>query len=136
MKVLLIDPAGTQRYVTHNAGLAFLSSALLARGHEVVVLDLNNYEYSDDEVARYARAFKPDWIGASVKTALVSSAERTMRAVRKQRPEARTVIGGPHIGVLGTEYMAGQDIYEYGMVGEGEHTFTELIEGNNPDTIP
>ena len=46
MKVLLIDPAGAQRYVTHNAGLAYLSSALLARQHEVRVLDMNNYDFS------------------------------------------------------------------------------------------
>ncbi len=26
MRVLMIDPAGAQRYVTHNAGLAYLSS--------------------------------------------------------------------------------------------------------------
>ena len=62
------------RNVLANAGLAYLSSALIARGHEVRVVDMNNYGYTDQEVADYAQNFKPDWIGASVKTALVSSA--------------------------------------------------------------
>lgn len=136
MKVLLIDPAGSQRYVTHNAGLAFLSSALQARGHEVRVLDLNNYDYTDEEAAKYAGIFKPDWIGISVKTALVSSAERTMRALLKQWPGARTIIGGPHIGVLGAGYMARQDLYEFGLAGEGERALPDLIEGKSPETIP
>jgi anaerobic magnesium-protoporphyrin IX monomethyl ester cyclase len=136
MKVLLIDPAGSQRYLTHNAGLAFLSSALLARGHEVRVLDLNNYEYTDDEAAQYARTFKPDWIGASVKTALVRSAERTLKAIRTRWESARTIIGGPHVGVLGAGYMAGQDLYEFGLAGEGERALLDLIDAKNPESIP
>ena len=120
MKVLLIDPAGAQRYVTHNAGLAYLSSALLARDHEVKVLDMNNYDFTNDEVAAYAKQYKPDWVGASVKTALVSSAERTMRAIRAAWPHARTMVGGAHIGVTGAGYMSTQDVYEFGLTGEGE----------------
>ncbi len=135
MRVLLIDPAGAQRYVTHNAGLAFLSGALLARGHDVRVLDLNNYDCSDDEAAEYARAFKPHWVGASVKTALVSSAEKTMRAVLSSCPDAHTIAGGPHISVLRESYLSRQDVFEYGLAGEGEVAFPDLIEGKNPREI-
>lgn len=122
--------------MTHNAGLAFLSSALLQRGYDVRVLDLNNYEYSDEEAGRYARGYEPDWIGVSVKTALVSSAEKTMRAIRADWPGARTIIGGPHIGVLGMPYLAQQDLYEFGLVGEGERALPDLIEGKAPHSIP
>ena len=131
MKVLLIDPAGAQRYVTHNAGLAYLSSALLARDHEVRVLDMNNYDFTNDEVAAYARQFKPDWVGASVKTALVSPPKRTMRAIRAAWPHARTMVGGAHIGVTGAGYMSTQDVYEFGLTGEGERAVPDLIEGKD-----
>ncbi|MBI4472373.1 MAG: radical SAM protein [Acidobacteria bacterium] len=136
MRILLIDPSGAQRYVTHNAGLAYLSSALMARGHGVRVLDMNNYSYTNDEVAEYALTFKPDWVGASVKTALVSSAERTMRAIREVWPHARTIAGGAHIGVAATAYMSKQDVYEFGLTGEGERAFPDLIEGKDPKQIP
>lgn len=121
--------------MTHNAGLAFLSSALIARGHDVRVLDMNNYSYTDEEAAAYARAYAPDWIGASVKTALVSAAERTMRAILKAWPAARTVIGGAHLGVTGSSYMSTQDIYEFGLTGEGERALPDLIEGKDLHTI-
>src|SRR3989449_6750244 len=110
MKVLLIDPAGAQRYVTHNAGLAYLSSALIARGHDVRVLDMNNYGYTNEEVASYARNYEPDWVGASVKTALVSSAEATMRSIHAVWPRAHTIVGGAHIGVAALGYMSKQDV--------------------------
>jgi anaerobic magnesium-protoporphyrin IX monomethyl ester cyclase len=87
-------------------------------------------------VAQYTRTFRPDWIGASVKTAVVSSAERTIQAIRTQCPGANTVIGGPHIGVLGAGYMAGQEFYEFGLSGEGERALPDLIEGKSPETIP
>ncbi len=122
--------------MTHNAGLAYLSSSLLERGHEVRVLDMNNYDYSNEEVAEYARKFRPHWVGASVKTALVSSAERTMRAVRRAWPEARTIVGGAHIGVKALDYMANQDVYEFGMTGESERALPDLIEGKDVHDVP
>lgn len=136
MRVLLIDPAGAQRYVTHNAGLAYLSSALLAEGHDVRVLDMNNYGYANEEVAEYARNFQPEWVGASVKTALVSSAEATMRAIRAVAPQARMIVGGAHIGVAALGYMSKQDVYEFGLTGEGERAFPDLIAGKDPKQIP
>jgi hypothetical protein len=66
LKILLVDPAGAQRYVSHNAGLAFLSSSLLARGHEVRVLDMNNYRYTNEDAAAYARNYGPDWVTCRV----------------------------------------------------------------------
>ena len=122
--------------MTHNAGLAYLSSALLARGHDVRVLDMNNYGYADGEVAAYARAYQPDWVGASVKTALVSSAERTIREISRACPQARTIVGGPHIGVRAREYMKSQDVYEFGLTGEGEHALPDLVEGKSLSEIP
>lgn len=122
--------------MTHNAGLAYLSSSLLSRGHDVRVLDMNNYEYSNEEVAEYARKFRPHWVGASVKTALVSSAERTMRAVHEAWPAARTIVGGAHIGVKALEYMRSQDVYEFGMTGESELAFADLIDGKDSKDVP
>ncbi len=122
--------------MTHNAGLAYLSSALIARGHDVRVLDMNNYGYTKEDVADYARRYRPDWVGTSVKTALVSSAEATMRAIRAAWPHARTIVGGAHVGVAGQGYISKQDVYEFGLAGEGERAFPDLIEGKNPQQIP
>jgi radical SAM superfamily enzyme YgiQ (UPF0313 family) len=97
---------------------------------------MNNYGYTDEEAADYARRYKPDWVGASVKTALVSSAENTMRAILSSWPHARTVAGGAHIGVTGTTYMSAQNVYEFGLTGEGERALPDLIEGTPPAQIP
>lgn len=97
---------------------------------------MNNYSYTDREVAAYARAYQPDWVGASVKTALVSSAERTMRAIQLVCPEARTIVGGPHIGVQARDYMASQDVYEFGLTGEGERALPDLVDGKKLSDIP
>ena len=96
---------------------------------------MNNYSYADREVVAYARAYQPDWVGASVKTALVSSAERTVREIQGVCPDARTIVGGAHIGVQGRDYMASQDVYEFGLTGEGERALADLVEGKNPSEI-
>ena len=97
---------------------------------------MNNYDYSNEEVADYALKYRPHWIGASVKTALVGSAEETMRALRRACPGARTVVGGAHIGVKAAQYMASQDVYQFGMTGEGERALPDLIEGKDVGDIP
>ncbi len=97
---------------------------------------MNNYSYTDDQVVEYARNYRPDWVGVSVKTALVSSAERSTRAIRRACPGARTVVGGAHLGVSGLAYMAGQDVYEYGITGEAEHTLPDLVDDKNVESIP
>lgn len=97
---------------------------------------MNNYDYSNEEVAAYAKNYRPHWVGASVKTALVSSAEETMRAVRRAWPHARTVVGGAHIGVRARDYMASQDVDEFGLTGESERALPDLIEGKDLKDVP
>ncbi len=36
----------------------------------------------------------------------------------------------------GAEYMASQDVYEFGLTGEGEYALPDLIEGKDPGEIP
>ena len=136
MNVLLIDPAGSQTNVTHNVGLAYLSGSLSEQGYNVAVLDLNNYTYSEQELESFCRYFKPDWIGFSVKTALVASAEKTARLLKRVCPDACFVVGGPHLSVTRENYMTQQNVYDYGLLGEAERSFVALVNGDDPDGIP
>ena len=74
------------------------------------------------------------WVLRS-QTALVSSAERTVREIQGVCPDARPIVGGAHIGVQGRDYMASQDVYEFGLTGEGERALADLVEGKNPSEI-
>ena len=74
-------------------------------------------------------SFKPDYIGITVWTTFIASAIRTAQYCRKIRPSATIIAGGPHVTLLPDDIKK-IDAFDIGVIGEGEQTILEIVNGN------
>ena len=131
MKVLLIDPQSISRG-SLNIGLAYLAAALHKKSHEVRVLDFNCYTKNEEGRLLDALAWAPDVIGVSIFPASIPTYDGARRIVdfckRNLKRDCFYVAGGPGVTIEPKKFMEqNRDDFNFGIVGEGELTFAELI---------
>ncbi|MGE0033002.1 MAG: radical SAM protein, partial [Pseudothermotoga sp.] len=126
MKVLLINPAHRGYYFRLGAvypplGLMYISSVLKRANHCVTLIDMNvqpfdwqKFDYSDFDV-----------VGISTDTPRFPLAKQI--ALRAKNRGTITVLGGPHASAE-YESILKEGICDYVVLGEGEHTFLQLLE--------
>lgn len=134
MKVLLINPPGWQKH-SINLGLAYLAGALSADNIETQTLDFNSNFYSQDQVIKIVANYNPQVIGISVKTATANTSAEIANNLKKKFPEALYVVGGPHITLCGEEFLKENKNIDFGILGDGEVSFSQLIrnQGGNKE---
>lgn len=128
MKIALIDPPASLSGL--NIGLAYIAAVLGARGHEVVVVDLNNR--SDKKRERLIAVRQFDYIGISVKSVTAS----TVTDICKLLQRDDLICGGPHIAIDGSNFMREHPAFIMGVIGEGELFWEQLLEGNDLREMP
>jgi anaerobic magnesium-protoporphyrin IX monomethyl ester cyclase len=148
-RVLLIQPplvvhtnlSSEPKGVHPPIGLAYLAAMVEAECevrildsvvegyHTEVETDKNRIRYglTHEQIAESIESFKPDLVGVSN---CFSSGFREAHAVcqiaRSVNPEIVTVIGGPHPSAMPAQ-VAQQDAIDFVVIGEGEHTFRDLL---------
>jgi radical SAM superfamily enzyme YgiQ (UPF0313 family) len=134
-RILLIDPPGWQKE-SINLGLCYVAGSLLRAGHDVVIIDMNAKQMSDEELAEAVTKFKPLVIGLSVKTATAKGAGRVFSLLSKRFAETVFVVGGPHITLCVDSFMASYAECDYAIMGEGEISFERLVAAVLNNTSP
>lgn len=138
MKLLIVDPPGKNKGL--NTGLAYLSATMEGR-HDIYILDLNNIEVGscgevnkeipmpemESIILAAIDSFQPDLFGVSVKTFTAVVSSHFIKLVKQNRPNIKTIVGGPHITLDGESYIREHDI-DYGIFGEGEYSLVELCD--------
>ena len=134
MRVTLIQPPNLQR--THKwksqkvcrtpTNLALLASYIRQDGHEPKIVDLDIEGGTLEEIARLILANEPQVIGITCLTPRFPITMDIIAECKRINPEIITVVGGPHVTGL-PEYIFEDSVVDYGMVGEGEQAFLELI---------
>ena len=148
MKVLLIDVPFSAREIGGESaafkgvlnvipalGLAYLAAVAEENGHEVRILDCAR-GLGWDAVAHAGRTFRPDVVGVNATTPTFANTVRTASILRDIVPEATIVTGGPH-PTADPAHAAAQPVFDYHVLGEGERTFTELLDhlaGKGPES--
>ncbi|MFH2136988.1 MAG: radical SAM protein [Candidatus Omnitrophota bacterium] len=136
-KILLINPnfhyfpgwgQTVLDYKQLPLGLAYIASYIkyyFNNQIDVMVCDaaLENFDVSN--VVNYIGKVNPDVVGISVHTATVTFVRNVVSKVKRLYPQVFVVLGGPHITALPLENL---DIADVCVVGEGEHTFAELLQ--------
>lgn len=130
MKVLLINPPGWQKH-SINLGLSYLAGSLCAENIDVQILDMNNSVYSDKRLYKIVADYNPRVIGISVKTATANSSIELFRKLKHLFPDIIYTAGGPHITLCGREFLEECKEVDYGVTGEGEISFVELLKDIN-----
>lgn len=121
--------------ITYPLGLMYISSALKRDGgHDVKILDARLKRLSPAEIASAALEYKPDVVGISAMHADFQHCRDSSEAIKRVLPDAPIVLGGPFPSADPASALEDKNI-AYAVIGEGEATFTELVEklGNGKD---
>jgi len=143
-KVLLINPPAEQTLVGNNPkfldearghnpplGLLYLAAMLEERSdHSVCVIDAQAEELSYDTLAEHVAGEAPDLVGITAMTFTLLDVVRTVGVVRQTAPEARVVLGGPHVHLYPRECVALPGV-NFAIMGEGEHSIVALADRLN-----
>ncbi len=106
-------------------GLLSLAANALRAGHQVKVLNLSSYCWS--EVESIASQLQADLVGISCWTANRRGVDLLSRLVKQYNPNTFVVIGGPHATPLASLILELWPCVDCVVIGEGETTFLDLI---------
>jgi radical SAM superfamily enzyme YgiQ (UPF0313 family) len=99
------------------------------------LLDHLKYEEIEEEI----RQRKPDVVGIQAMTFTLIDAALTAKTVKKVDPSIPVIFGGPHVYIYPRETLDIPEV-DYIVLGEGEITFTSLLEalekGTDLSTVP
>lgn len=138
MKILLVTPYVSKKKTYSSfslaaptlppLGLAYLANSLLKNGHDVRILDAILEQTSESRLIEVLKKFSPNIIGISAVTHQFPAAKHLSDIVKKYDKKIITVIGGPHISNMPKRTMEEAKNIDYGVIGEGEISFPELIK--------
>jgi radical SAM superfamily enzyme YgiQ (UPF0313 family) len=122
---------------TPSVGLLSIAAVLEKEGHVVQYLDSSAeglYVNSFHNIAKklISKNFMPDFIGLTATTAIIENTYSICQILKEYFPNSKIVIGGIHATILPEEALTYSD---YVVIGEGEITFKELVNGVRPEKI-
>ena len=141
-----------------SLGILKVAAVLEDAGAEVEVLDLSGVENFAEVVRDHAERSVARCYGVTATTPQMPAAANICQAIRAARPDARIILGGPHItlvhaaavsearrGVVGRAAAAQcqlEQMFDVVVTGDGERAIFEalkenppkLIDGDNPGT--
>jgi len=106
-------------------GLFTLASEAIGQGHQVKVLNLSAFRWS--EVVRVVESLDADVFGMSCWTANRRGVALTAQLIRDKHPSAHVVIGGPHATPFARGMLDHYPAIDTVTLGESEDTFLELL---------
>jgi anaerobic magnesium-protoporphyrin IX monomethyl ester cyclase len=134
-RVLLVNPSHNAEWrgVTPHIGQAYLAETLREKGIEYDVLDMN-LGYGVKHLRRKIMDFQPDLVGMSLISQEYRRLYGILAEIKKCRPEAKIVVGGPHLTILKEQVLQECRPIDYGITYEGEETLVELCRDEVPET--
>ncbi len=141
LKIVLINPATSSEQVFGDwdlsgvdtycppMGLLYLASFARRHNHDPHIIDLNALKWSLAESIQFVKSLENvDVVGVTSNTVNVHNANKIAKELRLTGFKGKIVLGGPHITALPVETLKRFNAIDFGVIGEGEITFLELIE--------
>lgn len=133
--ILLICPVencSTARCEAFPSGaLLLIGTMLLEKGHKIRVVQMMADRVSTAGLNDIITSFKPDIVGITMSTYQTKSAREVSEAVKAANENILVVVGGPHPSALKLKIFDDFPRVDVVVVGEGEHAFMEIVEGQN-----
>src|SRR5687768_7953174 len=131
--------------------ILLIAAVLDQSGHPVEHLDLNGIENYEDAVRDYAQNYAGITFGLTATTPQIPATAKIVQALREVRPDAKIILGGPHItlvnaavkrearlGLLGRAHRAYSklaDMFDVLVAGDGESSVFEAIKDDAPQLV-
>lgn len=132
-------------------GILKVAAVLEEAGVEVELLDLSGVENYEEVVRDHLPKSAARWFGLTATTPQMPAASKIYHVIREVRPDARVVLGGPHVTLVhaACQYEArrGQpgrgtraldqlkEMFDVLVVGDGEIAVFEALKENPPRII-
>ena len=107
-------------------GLLSLGAQAIRAGHQVKVMNLSAFTW--DKVEKILDDLDADVFGMSCWTANRRGVALVARAIKKRRPGAHVIVGGPHATPLAKELLANHRDIDTISRGESDVTFLEVLD--------
>jgi radical SAM superfamily enzyme YgiQ (UPF0313 family) len=144
MKVLLINPPSENEILSCNPeiiksergydpplGLLYLAGYLKKYSdYELKIIDAQVEKLNYPQLEEKIREFNPDVVGVTAMTFTLLDVIKTVEATKKSCPNAKIIIGGPHVQIYAKETANIKNV-DFVVLGEGEKIFIDLIENIN-----
>ncbi|MFH1826210.1 MAG: radical SAM protein [bacterium] len=137
MKVLFINPPTDlhQRYgwlsfagsTMPSLGLCWLAAIARKAGWKVKIIDASSLGLSFDETLKQVMDFAPDCVALTSTTFAIGITAELAKAIKRQSPQAKIIMGGPHLSALPKETLKLIPEVDIGIIGEGEATLPEVL---------
>ena len=124
MKILLVNPTGHKIGMDHFLSAPPLGLMILAATvpeHQVKILDLRNYNFSQEYVEKEIK--KSDVLGITCSTSMINDTLKLCKIGKEN--DVKTVVGGYHASLVPETALYPE--IDVTVRGEGEITFPELI---------
>ena len=132
MKVMLVQtnrPHGKLRTGHPHMGIASLAAYSIHLGHETSAVDAMYEGLNNDELLNRIIGCNPDILGFTAKTPDIRVCEQMAGRIKRALPHITTIVGGAHITALQKRVLDECEFFDFGVYGEGETTFSELLHG-------
>ena len=140
MKILLLTPPfdlmekgyGSKRKVRAGffppLALGYLAAPLIEKGYEIKIIDASPMDYTNEDIDKEVKIFKPDLIGISVVTANADEAYSLVNFLKKNYSNTPIILGGPHISCFPDLIFKKLSNLDMIVCGEGEKTFEKVVD--------
>ena len=109
-------------------GILYIAAMLEKSGHSVKIIDVGAEDKTLKDVIEIIDIEKPLIIGISAMTTSIASAVALAKNIRSRYGDSILIgLGGVHICCDST-FIERFPIFDFGIVGEGEETFVEIVE--------
>ena len=153
-RICLITPPSIfllDERVFMTLGILKVAAVLEQAGVEVEMLDLSGVENYEEVVRDYASASATSCYGLTATTPQMPAATKIYRTIRAMRPQARIILGGPHVTLIHAAYQYEQkrgrdgrgtsayrslgEMFDVMVVGDGELAVFEALETTAPKLV-
>jgi anaerobic magnesium-protoporphyrin IX monomethyl ester cyclase len=125
LKIILINPQQSTRYPQPPIGLALIAAILEKEGYSVSLLDANALQLKPEDVTKAISG--ADIAGITAMTPTIGTALSIARYLKRDRPDIRIILGGPHVTLLPEETLSSSNDIDIVVRGEGDDTIIELM---------
>lgn len=129
---LFVQPGGyfAERWTKGSSmpplGLLYIGAVLEREGHEVEIVPADVVKLSWHQIEKKIQEYQADIIGVTSTTENRFQSFKLIKIAKKTRPEALTILGGPHASMAAEDCLAHIPELDLVVRGEGEITMREL----------
>ncbi|MCP4147741.1 MAG: radical SAM protein [bacterium] len=120
--------------VMPGLGILSLAACLRKKKIPVSVLDAEGMGFDLETTVKRLVKMRPKILGITSTTLSFLSAAAVAAEVKKQLPDVVTVFGGPHVTAMPNETMKEHALIDAVIQGDGELSFTRLVENVHSGT--